>query len=116
MLALVLEIYGHRVRLIRTAGAAPAAAQDFQPDLVLLEVNAPVTSSQRDAAETLRAAAEGETQIFALCRSPQKLSDREQSLFDHVFSRPVRFGQLKPFLDAPTLAPRGGLGETVHSR
>ena len=38
MLAVVLEVYGHQVRLIRNPGAASRLAADFHPDVVLLTV------------------------------------------------------------------------------
>ena len=35
-------------------------------------------------------------------RRPNSFPTASNALFDRVFSRPVRFGQLKPFLDAPS--------------
>jgi len=114
MLSVVLKIYGHQVRLIRSHGAALRVAAAFQPEIVLLTVSAPVTSTESEAAEQLRSVTDVEPQIFALCSKPAELSSDERSAFDRVFPRPVRFGQLKPFLDSP-LRSSSVLGERVHS-
>jgi DNA-binding response OmpR family regulator len=114
MLAVVLEIYGHEVRLTRNHGAAVRVATDFQPQMVLLTVTAPMTAIESDVAERLREAADVEPQIFALCSTPGELSSHERSAFDRVFPRPVRFGQLKPFLDS-SLRSSCIFDERVHS-
>ncbi len=114
MLAVVLEVYGHQVRLTRSTKPAVRAAAEFHPDMVLLTVTAPVGSTEIDAIWQFRAIADNEPQIFALCATPEALSNRERLIFDHVFPRPVRFGQLKPFLDAP-VAEQQALGQAVRS-
>jgi DNA-binding response OmpR family regulator len=114
MLAVVLEIYGHEVRLTRSHGAAVRLASDFQPQMVLLTVTAPVTAIESDVTERLRETAEVEPQIFALCTTPGELTSHERAAFDRVFPRPVRFGQLKPFLDSSLRSSRV-FGERVHS-
>ena len=112
MLAVVLQIYGHEVRLTRSPGAGLRLAPAFQPEIVLLAVSAPVTAIESDAAERLRSELDVEPQIFALCSTPAELSGSEQSAFDRVFPRPVRFGQLKPFLDGSFRSSRA-VGERV---
>ncbi|HEX4146626.1 MAG TPA: hypothetical protein VHY91_24200 [Pirellulales bacterium] len=106
MLAVVMEIYGHEVRLLRSVSPAFRLAAAFQPNIVLLAVSAPLTSTQIEAAERLRAESEVEPQIFALCSTPGALAGSEPSIFDRVFPRPVRFGQLKSYLDSPRRSSR----------
>jgi CheY-like chemotaxis protein len=114
MLAVVLQIYGHQVRLIRTPTTALRLAAAFQPEVVLLAVSAPITPTESDVAEALRGLTDLEPQIFALCSTPGELSSDERTPFDRVFPRPVRFGQLKPFLDPPIRSSHI-LGERVPS-
>jgi CheY-like chemotaxis protein len=104
MLAVVLEVYGHEVRRADTAVTAISVATYFDPQIVLLSVSAPVTATQRAAAQQIRAGGD-DARIFALCPTPRLLSRRDQHLFDRVFPRPMRFGQLKPYLDAPAEMP-----------
>jgi PleD family two-component response regulator len=101
MLAVVLEVYGHEVRQTSSAGFISKSAREFEPHLVLLAVTGRVTSNQLETVEKMRAAADGDIQIFAICAQPNSLLIEEHKIFDSVFPRPVRFGQIKPFLDAP---------------
>ncbi|HEY1784660.1 MAG TPA: hypothetical protein VGG30_03895 [Pirellulales bacterium] len=114
MLSVVLQIYGHEVRLSRSPGAALRIAPSFQPQIVLLAVSAPLSSTESDAADRLRDCTPAESQIFALCSTPGALLGDDRAAFDRVFPRPVRFGQLKPFLDSPHRSSQF-FGERVHS-
>jgi DNA-binding response OmpR family regulator len=101
MLAVVLEVYGHQVRLLSTAAMPVKVAREFRPHLVLLALPTPITASELDLVRQLRNESEEDLQILATCDAPTGLSADEQKEFDAVFARPIRFGQIKPFLEAP---------------
>ena len=101
MLAVVLEVYGHQVRLLNTADVPLKTVREFRPHLVLLGVPTPITASDLETVRRLRAASEEDLQILATCDTPSALSGDEQKAFDGVFARPIRFGQIKPFLEQP---------------
>ncbi|HTU27241.1 MAG TPA: hypothetical protein VMF30_17670 [Pirellulales bacterium] len=106
MLAVVLEIYGHKVQLCRSPNAGVRAAGDFRPEMVLLAISSPAEAAELDAAEQLRCECDVEPLLFALCQAPGELDEAEQAVFDRVFPRPVRFGQLKPYLEKPLRVQR----------
>jgi DNA-binding response OmpR family regulator len=101
MLAVVLEVYGHQVRLLSTVGTPLKVAAEFRPHLVLLALPSPITESELELVRQLRDQSEEDLQILATCDVPAQLSSDEQRGFDAVFARPIRFGQIKPFLEAP---------------
>jgi hypothetical protein len=59
-----------------------------------------MTLAESDAAERFRGLSGQPPQVFALSNAMHELSAAERSQFDRVFSRPIRFGQLKPYLEA----------------
>jgi two-component system, sensor histidine kinase len=99
MLRMLLKIQGHNARMEFDGPAAIAAAADFKPDVVLLDLTLPGMSGV-EVAEALRRLPE-----LRGCRIAAVTGHGEERLpspspFDHHLQKPVRHDDLSAFLDA----------------
>ncbi len=95
-LALLLELAGHEVQVANLGRMALSRAQDFRPDIAVLDIGMPDISGY-DVAESLRKESWGKgIQLIALTGWGRD-SDRVDALrrgFDHHLSKPVDSNQL----------------------
>ncbi|MGC4002794.1 MAG: response regulator [Pirellulales bacterium] len=101
----LLKSWGHDVLTVYNGPAALAAAADFDPDIVLLDIGLPGMSGY-DVAQRLRAASTTPRPIIAALTGYGQESDRARSFaagFDHHITKPADPTLLE------TLIARGGL-------
>jgi CheY-like chemotaxis protein len=99
-LAMLLGLLGHEVELAYDGPAALTAAQQFGPDVVLLDIGLPILDGY-EVARRLRA---GSRDLFLIAVSGYgQDSDRERSHqagFDHHLIKPVDFEVLQKLLSS----------------
>jgi PAS domain S-box-containing protein len=101
-LAALLQILGHSTRVAHDGPAGLAAAHDFEPDLVLLDIGLPGMSGY-DVARAIRAAQELRQVVLIALTGWGAQSDRQQSVeagFDQHLTKPVSLEALEQALAA----------------
>ncbi len=97
---MLLQETGYRVRVAHTGPTGLAAAVDFRPDVVLLDIGLPDLDGW-DVAKRLRQQPELHATLLVAMTGYGKSSDREHSQkagFDYHFVKPVNFGKLRQIL------------------
>ncbi len=100
ILALLLKTEGHDVRTAYTGPTAVAAAIDYNPNVVLLDIGLPGLDGHQVAKRIRQQPANKETVLVALTGYGQE-SDRQQSQaagFDHHLVKPADFGKVLEIL------------------
>jgi CheY-like chemotaxis protein/two-component sensor histidine kinase len=108
-LALVLEMEGCRTRLVHDGLGAIPAAQDFAPDVVLLDIGLPGINGY-EVATRLRADARfADTVLVAITGwgSEQDRRRAGEAGFDHHLTKPVDLEVLRPLLRRGREVPPG---------
>jgi CheY-like chemotaxis protein len=101
-LELLLQASGHLVRLAHTGPTGLAAALDFRPDLVLLDIGLPELDGWK-IAERIRQQPTLQNIVLVAMTGYGQNTDRKRSQkagFDHHFVKPVEFGKLRQILAA----------------
>ncbi len=90
-LALLLHLAGHEVRVCHDGPAAVAAAQDFHPDIVLLDIGLPGMDGYEVARRLREQEALAEALLVALTGYGQEedLRRSQEAGFDHHLVKPV---------------------------
>lgn len=106
-LSLLLRMLGNEVRTAHDGLQAVAAATEFHPDLVLLDIGLPKLNGY-DAARRIRAVRGDRVVLIAVTGWGQK-EDRRRSReagFDHHLTKPVDLAALNQLLaNAPSAGP-----------
>lgn len=90
-LAMLLTLNGHKVRMANDGISALAMAQDYHPDVVLLDIGLPGLNGL-EVAERLRAQPETQKTLLIAVTGYGQEEDRKRSQlsgFDHHFVKPV---------------------------
>jgi PAS domain S-box-containing protein len=101
-LELLLQEAGHRVQVAYTGPTGLAAALDFRPDVVLLDIGLPELDGWK-VAERIRQQPSLQDVVLIAITGYGQGSDRQHSQkagFDHHFVKPVDFGKLRQILAA----------------
>ena len=101
-LELLLQKSGHLVRVAHTGPTGLAAAVDFRPDVVLLDIGLPELDGWKVAERIRQKPILNGTVLVAMTGYGQ-ISDLQHSQnagFDHHFVKPVDFGKLRQVLAA----------------
>jgi len=96
----VLEMSGHQVRTVYSAAQALAAAPEFSPDIMLLDIGMPGMNGY-ELAQRLRADSRYDQTLLVALTGWGSESDRELALqagFDHHLTKPVDQLALEPLL------------------
>jgi PAS domain S-box-containing protein len=105
-LELLIQLWGHEVRIAYDGEEALALAAEFQPDIVLLDIGLPGMSGY-DVARRMRALPECRDAMLVAVTGYGQDSDRSQSRdagFDHHLVKPVQPGTLRDLIaSAPLL-------------
>jgi PAS domain S-box-containing protein len=113
-LALLLSISGHQTRLAHDGQEAIAAAADFRPDVVLLDIGLPKLSGH-EAARRIREQPWGKAMVLVALTGWGQDKDRQRSMeigFDHHLVKPVDLTSIAALLSSlPEGAP---LAEAEH--
>jgi len=99
-LELLLQASGHLVRVAHTGPSGLAAAIDFQPDVVLLDIGLPEMDGWK-VAERIRQQPILHDIVLIAMTGYGQTTDRQRSQragFDHHFVKPVQSGQLRQLL------------------
>jgi len=99
---LLLQEAGHRVRVAYTGPTGLAAAIEFRPDVVLLDIGLPELDGWK-VAERIRQQPSLQDVVLIAITGYGQGSDRQHSQkagFDHHFVKPVDFGKLRQILAA----------------
>jgi two-component system CheB/CheR fusion protein len=100
-LATVLEAAGHELRTAASGAQALALAEEFKPDVVLLDIAMP-TMDGHEVARRLRATARGRNMLLIAATGWGSESDRQASAeagFDAHLVKPVVVEELKALID-----------------
>ena len=98
-LALLLQHYGHRVRVAYTGPAGVRAALDNPPDVVLSDINLPGQSGLSIARWLVDGLPTKPLLVAITATRGDELADRaRQSGFDHYFVKPVDPAELSELL------------------
>ena len=111
MLAALLRLWCHEVRLAYNGPDALAAAADYQPDLVLLDIGLPLMSGYEEARRLRGQLRLDHTTLVAVTGYGQQ-EDRRRSQeagFDCHLTKPVDADSLQGLLASPTPAVQVGL-------
>jgi CheY-like chemotaxis protein/anti-sigma regulatory factor (Ser/Thr protein kinase) len=90
-MALVLRMMGNDVRSVHDGGAAVTAAEEFKPEVVLLDIGMPVLNGY-DAARRIRAHSWGRTMLLVALTGWGQDDDRKRASdagFDLHFTKPL---------------------------
>jgi len=101
-LELLLQESGHLVRVAHTGPTGLAAALDFRPDVMLLDIGLPELDGWK-VAELIRQQPILHDIVLVAMTGYGQNSDRQRSQqagFDHHFVKPVEFGTLRKILAA----------------
>jgi len=99
-LELLLQASGHLVRVAHTGPTGLAAALDFRPDVVLLDIGLPELDGWK-VAERIRQQPSLDDIVLVAMTGYGQNRDRQRSQragFDHHFVKPVQSGTLRQFL------------------
>jgi len=111
-LAILLELNGHEVRTAYDGLEAVSTADEYRPDVVLLDLGLPKLSGH-DAARRIRAQEWGRHMVLIAVTGWGGAEDRARSLeagFDHHLVKPVDPGGLMRLLASLGPAPTPGAG------
>jgi CheY-like chemotaxis protein len=101
-LAMLLEFLNYEVRTAYDGQQAVEQASDFQPDLVILDINMPVMDGY-EAAKTLRGREDGRPRMVLVAltavSTPEAKDKAMQAGFDVYLRKPVDGGELTGLLD-----------------
>jgi signal transduction histidine kinase/FixJ family two-component response regulator len=106
MLAALLRLWGHEVRLAYNGPEALAAAAEYRPDLVLLDIGLPLMSGYEVARRLRGQLRLDQTTLVAVTGYGQE-EDRRRSQeagFDRHLTKPVDADSLQALLASPTSA------------
>jgi DNA-binding response OmpR family regulator len=106
-LAMLLTVRGDEVRIAYDGAEAVATENDFNPEVVLLDIGLPKLSGY-DVAKHIRSARGGDVLIIAITGWGQE-DDRARAReagFDHHFTKPVDFEMLLDLIDRESPPPR----------
>ena len=104
-LELLLQETGHLVRVAHSGPAGLAAAMEFQPDVVLLDIGLPELDGW-DVAQRMRQQPSLRDTVLVAITGYGQGTDRllsQKAGFDHHFVKPVDFGKLRQVLAAAAL-------------
>jgi CheY-like chemotaxis protein len=99
-LELLLQVSGHLVRVAHTGPSGLAAAIDFRPDVVLLDIGLPEMDGWK-VAERIRQQPILDDIVLIAMTGYGQTTDRQRSQragFDHHFVKPVQSAQLRQLL------------------
>ena len=102
-LGLLLELMGHQVRLVADGDAAIVAADEFQPDVALIDIGLPGMSGY-DVARRLRQDPRRDRTLLVAQTGWGQEPDRRRSVeagFDHHMVKPLSMDFLERILTAP---------------
>lgn len=97
----LLRINGHAVRTARNADEAMAAALDFRPEVVLLDINLGGVSDGFAVARWLReqVVLDRVVLIAITGRADFEMKDRLSAAgFDHVLTKPIPFAEIEQII------------------
>ena len=100
--AMLLELWGHEVRVAHTGREALDLAAEFMPDVALLDIGMPDLSGYQVAAE-LRSRPEGRRVTLIAVTGWGQADDKQaadSAGFDHHLTKPVDPRQLQPLLES----------------
>ncbi|QOY95349.1 response regulator [Massilia sp. UMI-21] len=106
MLLMALELFGCEVRAAHSAGAALALAQEFAPEVALLDIGLPDLNGY-ELARRLRATAAGQNMRLIAATGWGQEKDRQRAFdagFDHHLTKPIDFERLRSVLAPPDAA------------
>jgi PAS domain S-box-containing protein len=101
-LEMLLQASGHLVRVAHTGPTGLAAALDFRPDVMLLDIGLPELDGWK-IAERIRQQPTLQNIVLVAMTGYGQNTDRKRSQkagFDHHFVKPVEFGKLRQILAA----------------
>jgi len=104
-LELLLQETGHLVRVAHSGPAGLAAAMEFRPDVVLLDIGLPELDGW-DLAQRMRQQPSLRDTVLVAITGYGQGADRllsQKAGFDHHFVKPVDFGKLRQVLAAAAL-------------
>jgi signal transduction histidine kinase/CheY-like chemotaxis protein len=104
-LRILLETMGHEVHVVHDGEAAVAAAERWQPDLVIMDLGMPRLNGF-DAARQIRRQPWGQNLILVALTGWGQEEDQRRSRevgFDHHFTKPVDAAVLESLLSEPPL-------------
>jgi DNA-binding response OmpR family regulator len=104
---MLLTVRGDQVRIAYDGAEAVAAEQDFNPEVVLLDIGLPKMSGY-DVARRIRSARGDGVLIIAITGWGQE-DDRRRAReagFNHHFTKPVDFDVLLDLIDRESPPPR----------
>jgi PAS domain S-box-containing protein len=100
--AMLLELWGHEVRVAHNGRDALDLAAQFMPDAILLDIGMPDMSGY-EVAQALRARPEGRRATLIAVTGWGQEDDKQaagDAGFDHHLTKPVDPGQLQPLLES----------------
>lgn len=103
MLLMALELFGCEVRAAHSASAALAMAQEFAPEVALLDIGLPDLNGY-ELARRLRATVAGQNMRLIAATGWGQEKDRQRALdagFDHHLTKPIDFERLRSALAGP---------------
>lgn len=101
-LGYLLEVYGHEVRVANDGEAGVAAAEKFQPDMVLMDIGMPMLNGY-EAASRIRQEPWGQAMVLVALTGWGQADDRRKSAsagFDHHLVKPVEMDELEQLMRA----------------
>ncbi|MEX5746487.1 ATP-binding protein [Massilia sp. X63] len=106
MLLMALELFGCEVRAAHSASAALALAQEFAPEVALLDIGLPDLNGY-ELARRLRATVAGQNMRLIAATGWGQEKDRQRAFdagFDHHLTKPIDFERLRSVLGQPGAA------------
>jgi PAS domain S-box-containing protein len=103
MLLMALELFGCEVRAAHSAQAALAMAQEFAPEVALLDIGLPDLNGY-ELARRLRATESGQHMRLIAATGWGQEKDRQRAFdagFDHHLTKPIDFERLRSVLGPP---------------
>jgi len=100
LMAIVLEMHGHKVAMAADGAAGLVRAQDFMPDIVFLDLGMPVMDGYETAVALRRLAGLETVWIVALSgwSDQATLARTHAAGFDYHLTKPVNFAIIDNFL------------------
>ncbi|AEG92748.1 ATP-binding protein [Ramlibacter tataouinensis] len=106
-LSLVLDMMGYQVCMVHDGAAVLAAAQAFDPDVILLDIGLPGLSGYDVARQLRREPRFARTVLIAITGWGSERDRREarEAGFDHHLTKPVDVAVLEPLMASVAAAP-----------
>ena len=117
-LELLLQEAGHLVRVAHTGPTGLAAALDFRPDVMLLDIGLPELDGWKVAKRIRQQPILHDIVLVAMTGYGQN-TDRQRSQkagFDHHLVKPVDFGELRQILAAVSEKPNADHGRVQRTK